>query len=75
MGRQQQDIRKKWMRCCGQRFGQKQVDHNLKVAAPMTTCTVMAAKTVGASFFDWDPGFDDRIIMVDNIFTSALTKS
>ena len=35
--------------CCGQRFGQKQVDDNLKVAAPMTTCTVIAAETVGAS--------------------------
>ena len=30
-------------------LGRKQVDHNLKVAAPMTTCTVMAAETVGAS--------------------------
>ena len=45
----QQDRRKKWMWCCGQRIGQKQVDHNLKVSVPMTTCTVMAAETVGAS--------------------------
>ena len=49
LGRQQQDRRKKWMCCCGQRFRQKQVDHNLKVAVPMTTCTVMAAETVEAS--------------------------
>ena len=39
--RQERDRRKKWR--------QKQVDHNLKVAVPMTTCTVMAAETVGAS--------------------------
>ena len=74
LGRQQQDKRKKWMWCCGQRFGQKQVDHNLKVAVPMTTCFVMAAET-GSQYFDWNPGFDDRIIIVENIFTSTLTKS
>ena len=49
LGCWQQDKQKKWMCCCGQRFGQKQVDHNLNVAVPMTTCIVMAAETVGAS--------------------------
>ena len=38
---------------------QKQVDHNLKVAVPMTTCTVMAAETVGASILT---GILDKMI-------------
>ena len=75
LGCWQQDRRKKWMWCCGQRFWAETSGSQSESFSTDDDMHCHGSRDCGSQYFDWNVGFDDRIIMVGNIFTSTLTKS